>query len=107
MIQIIKMENLTQNETEELIASLLFSNYIKSNGTFNEDSLELLNKLLKYAYLNDYTDIVKLAGDSYILTDSSFAKVVQLVTQISGEKFEDLGLETERILKEVRDIKFN
>jgi len=107
MIQILKMENLSQNETEEIIISLLFSNYIKSSGTFNEDSLELLNKLLKYAYLNEYSDIVKLAGDSYMLTDSSFAKVIQLVAQVSGEKFEDVGLETKRILNELRSSNFN
>jgi len=101
------MENLSQNETEEIIISLLFSNYIKSSGTFNEDSLELLNKLLKYAYLNEYSDIVKLAGDSYMLTDSSFAKVIQLVAQVSGEKFEDVGLETKRILNELRSSNFN
>jgi len=101
------MEKLTQSETEEIIISLLFSDYIKCSGTFNEDSLELLNKLLKYAYLNEYSDIVKLAGDSYMLTDSSFAKVIQLVAQVSGEKFEDVGLETKRILNEVRGQNFN
>jgi len=101
------ISDLNNDEAEELIISLIFSNYIKNSGEFKERSLDLLNKILHYAYLNGYTDIVKLVDTNYILTDESFAKVVQLVAHVSGEKFEDVRAETRNILNEVRGQKFN
>lgn len=101
------LNELNNSETEELITSLIFSNYIKNNGEFKECSLDLLNKILHYAYLNGYTDIVKLVDTNYMLTDETFAKVVQLVAHVSGEKFDDLHKITSEILKEVRKINFN
>lgn len=101
------MENLTQSETEEIIASLIFSNYIKSNGKFNKNSLELLNKILHDAYKKGYTNIVRLVDNQYMLTDSSFEKVIQLVGFVSGEKFENISVETKRILNDVRGHNFN
>lgn len=99
--------DLTIDETEEIIASLIFSNYIKSEGKLNENSLVLLNKILHDAYKKGYTDIVKLVDNHYMLTDSSFEKVIQLVGFVSGEKFESISSETKRILNDIRKNSLN
>lgn len=91
---------LSKLEIEELIISLVYTNFIKDQNRQCNNAPHLLKFLLEEAYNAGYVDLVTKRDNQIFMAEEVFEKAVYLFTCNDGESTDDVS----QIIKEAGEI---
>lgn len=92
----------TKEEAEEIIISLIFTDFIKSENRITNKNCSLLKNILEQVYNLGFTDLVTKKEDVVFVTDALFEKAVFLVAIQNGERTDNIPTVIEEATEEYR-----